>query len=246
MQGKKTILAVGAHMDDVWYGVGGLALAAVKKGHRVVFINTVGDYSNWPVTQGREAELKPRVRAFAEDRGIEIRFLNYKYEYVPDTPECMAELARHCDEIAPDILFYHWFEDTNRDHGMSGRAAAYGCTHAPCFLSRKAKTPGQAYAFQLDSQCQNFQPRVYFNLTETLPDVLEVLTAIDKIYAEYHKGNPLRAHVKDLVTGREFDLTTHGAQKFALAITRGAECGAAYAEAYHPLRPTVAPNVLNI
>ena len=82
-------------MDDVWYGVGGPALVAARRGRRVVFINTVGDYSNWPVTQGREAELKPKVQALADDRGIEIRFLNYEYEHVPDDPECMTALAEH-------------------------------------------------------------------------------------------------------------------------------------------------------
>ena len=242
----KTILAIGAHMDDVWYGVGGFALTAVKRGHRVVFINTVGDYSNWPTTQGREAEIKPKVRAFAEDRGIELRSLNYKYQYVPDDPECMEQLAKHCDEIAPNILFYQWFDDTNRDHWKTGVASAYGCGHPSCFLARPARGFGQAYAYQLDAQCRNFVPGVYYDITDTLPDVLEVLGAIDGIYAEHSGGDPVKAHVKDFRSGREFDLTTHGAQKFALALTRGAECGAAYAEAYHPLTRATAPRVLDI
>ena len=246
MTPKKTILAIGAHMDDVWYGVGGLALIAAKRGHRVVFINTVGDYSNWPVTQGREAELKPKVQALAEDRGIEIRFLNYKYEHVPDDPECMTALAEQCDELAPDIMFYQWFDDTNRDHWKSGVASVYGCTHPACFLARPANAARQAYAYQLDSQCRDFSPGVYFDVTEALPDVIEVLAAIDKIYAEYSGADPVRARVEDLRTGRDFELTTHAAQKFALAITRGAECGATYAEAYHPLTRRPAPYVLDI
>ena len=61
----------------------------------MVFISTVGDDSNWPVTQGREAELKPKVQALADDRGIEIRFMNCEYEHVPDDPECMTALAEH-------------------------------------------------------------------------------------------------------------------------------------------------------
>lgn len=246
MSARKTVLAIGSHMDDLWYGMGGFALMAVKRGHRVVFINTVGDYSNWPVTQGREAELKVKVRGLAEDRGIEIRFLDYKYEHVPDDPQCMAELARHCDDVAPDILFYHWPNDTNRDHWKTGLAAAYACIHAPCFLSRPAKTPSEVYAYPLDVQCRDFKPGVYVDITETLPGVLEVLAAIDRIYAAYSKGDPVRAQVKERATGREFELTGHGAQKFALALTLGAECGAAYAEAYHPLRPRPVSKMLAI
>jgi len=246
MPEKKTILAIGAHMDDVWYGVGGFALLAVKKGHRVVFINTVGDYTNWPTTQGRETELKLKVRTFAEDRGIEIRFLAYKYEHVPDNTECLTEIAKHCDEIAPDILFYQWHDDTNRDHWQTGSVSVHGCSHAACFLARPANTPTERYAYQLDSQCRNFAPSVYHDITESLPDVLGVLAEIDGIYAEHNGGNPVRAQVKDFVTGREFGLSAHGAQKFALAVTRGAECDAPYAEAYAPLRPRPASCILNI
>ncbi|MBM4044793.1 MAG: hypothetical protein FJ279_06755 [Planctomycetes bacterium] len=247
MSEKKTILAIGAHMDDVWYGLGGLALTAVKRGHRVVFINTVGDYSNWPTTQGREAELKSRVRALAEQRGIEIRFLGYKYEHVPDDVECMTELAKHCDEVAPDFMFYQWHDDTNRDHWKTGVASVYGCGHAACFLARPANVPRQAYAYQLDfPQCRNFTPNVYFDVTEALPNALEVLAAIDRIYAEYYRRDLTRSKVKDLATGREFDLTVHGEQKFALAVMRGAECGARYAEAFYALTRRPAQQVLDI
>jgi len=241
MKERKTILGVGAHMDDLWYGMGGFALKAVQGGHRVIFINAVGDYSNWPVTKGREADIKPKVRAFAEDKGIEVRFLEYKYEHVPDEAETMTKLAEHCDEIAPDILFFHWFDDTNRDHWKTGAATLYGCLHRSCFLARKPSSEiAEAYAFQLDAQCRNFVPNVYFDVTETLPDVLEVLITIDKIYAEYTETNPVRARVEDFTTKRQFELTPHSSQKFALAITRGAECGVAYAEAYHSYlrRPT--------
>jgi hypothetical protein len=246
MSGKRTLLVVAAHMDDAWLGVGGLALDAVRKGHHVVFINTVGDYANWPVTQGREDELKGRVRELAESRGIEIRFLDYAYEHVPDTPECMAQLAAHCDDIAPDFLFCHWADDTNLDHVTTGRAAAYGCMHAPCFLRRSARTPHQVFAFQGDSQCRGFSGSVYHDIGAALPEVLRVLAEIDHLYAQYQGGMAVRATVDCRVTGEQFDLTNHGAQKYALAVTRGAECGVMYAECYHALSATVASRVLSL
>ena len=42
---KKTILVVGAHMDDCEIGAGGLIIKAVRKGHRVVLVNVATDYS---------------------------------------------------------------------------------------------------------------------------------------------------------------------------------------------------------
>jgi LmbE family N-acetylglucosaminyl deacetylase len=239
LKGKKTIVGVGAHMDDLWYGMGGLALKAVSNGHRVFFINTVGDYSNWPVTKGRESELKAKVKAFAVDRGIDIRFLHYKYEQVPDDVEIMTKLAEYFDEIRPDIIFLHWHDDTNRDHWKSGVTTLYSGIHRSCFLEREGGYSSEIYAFQLDAQCRSFVPNVYFDITEMLPEVLQVLGAIDRIYAEYNKTDYVRARVEDLITNRKFELTTHSAQKFALSITRGAECGVPYAEAYyaHTRRP---------
>jgi len=231
---RKTIVGVGAHMDDLWYGMGGLALKAVRKGHRVIFINTVGDYTNWPVTRGRESEIKAKVKGFAIDKGITIHFLDYKYEHVPDDIDILKKLAEHFDEINPDLIFLHWYDDTNRDHWKSGVATLYSGLHRPCFLEREPSgSPSEVYAFQLDAQCRSFIPNVYVDITETLPDVLEVLAAIDHIYAEYTKADCVKARVEDLITNRKFELTVHSAQKYALAVTRGSECGVTYAEAFY-------------
>jgi len=126
----------------------------------------------------------------------------------------------------------------------SGQAAAYGCLHAPCFLGRAARTPARVFQFQLDSQCRNFNGGVYHDITATLPDVLEVLAEIDHIYAANWGGTPVKATVECHVTQRRFDLTLHGAQKYGLAITRGAECGVMYAECFHALRPALASQML--
>lgn len=234
-------------MDDLWYRMGGLALKAVMKGHRVVFINTVGDYSNWPVTKGRELGIKAKVQAFAEDNRMEINFLNYKYEYVPDDNVIMEKLAEYFDEINPDAIFLHWHDDTNRDHWKSGITTLYSGLHRPCFLGREASgSPSEVYAFQLDAQCRNFIPNTYFDITETLPDALEVLAEIDRIYAEYKKTDYVRARVDDLVTNRKFELTTHSAQKFALAVTRGAECGVPYAEGFYSYIRKPADQILSL
>jgi LmbE family N-acetylglucosaminyl deacetylase len=33
-----SFVAIGAHMDDTWMGMGGAALKAVRKGHRVTMV----------------------------------------------------------------------------------------------------------------------------------------------------------------------------------------------------------------
>ena len=67
---KKTILVVGAHMDDCEIGAGGLIIKAIRKGHRVVLVNVTTDYSTWCVTKGREKEIKEKVLGKAKEMKV--------------------------------------------------------------------------------------------------------------------------------------------------------------------------------
>ena len=86
---RKTILAIGAHMDDCEIGAGGLIAKVIKRGHRVVLVNVASDYSTWCVTKGREEEVKRRVLKKAEEMGVEKRFIGYGYQAVPRDIEAM-------------------------------------------------------------------------------------------------------------------------------------------------------------
>jgi hypothetical protein len=224
-------------MDDNWSGVGGLALTAVKKGHRVVFLDTVGDYSMWPTTQGREKEVGERVAGLAEQHGIELRRLGYDYMHVPDDNEIMTTLAEHAEEIQPDILFFPWFEDTNRDHWKTGLVGLYGCMRAACFLARRTRVAAEAYAYELGSnQCRNFRPEIYFDISAVFPELIALPLEFDRIYAgapDAASADPVLAEIEDLRAGQTYALSHHARLLYALALIRGSECGARYAEAFH-------------
>lgn len=69
---RKTIVAVGAHMDDCWYGMGGMALKATACGHRVVMVQGVGLYRTWPTVRGRADEIKPLLQDLADRTNVEL------------------------------------------------------------------------------------------------------------------------------------------------------------------------------
>ena len=75
---SKTILAIGAHYDDCPFGIPGTLLKAVRQHHRVVVLNLIGDYTNWPPVKGRADGLIDLSVSLAKERGIEMRFIKHK------------------------------------------------------------------------------------------------------------------------------------------------------------------------
>lgn len=72
----RTLVAIGAHMDDAYYGVGPLLHRAARDGHRAVIITVVSDFATWQHTLGREAQTRKDLLALAEKWGCEQVFLD--------------------------------------------------------------------------------------------------------------------------------------------------------------------------
>ncbi len=81
-----SIVAIGAHMDDCWLGMGGVALRAVRNGHRVTMIQAVSRYGAWPVVAGRGKEIKPVVQKLADDAGVSLVTLGHDYLRLENNP----------------------------------------------------------------------------------------------------------------------------------------------------------------
>ena len=152
----KTVLAVGAHGDDVELAVGGTMAKLRRAGARVVMVvvSLPGDYA----LRQREAQ-----RA-AEILGCELRVL------MPDgakrvedlkSYELVALLDREVRELEPAALLTHGAGEIHRDHRMVHEAALatqrlryfdFFCYH-PNFC-RPVPVP--------------FHPRAYVDITETI------------------------------------------------------------------------------
>jgi LmbE family N-acetylglucosaminyl deacetylase len=114
----RTVLALGAHPDDVELGIGGTLARLRRLGARVVLavVSVPGDYH----VRRREAE-----RA-ADILGAELRILI-------DVPGKRIEDFRHCDlvalidrevkDLAPAALFSHGAAEFHRDHVIVHEAA---------------------------------------------------------------------------------------------------------------------------
>src|SRR5262245_25559617 len=113
---KKTLLCVGAHMDDCEWMAGGLILKAVRDGLRVVLVQAVSDWSNWPPSQGREKKVEEGVKRIAKEAGVEKILLGYKYHHVPVDHALKLRIAQIVAEVKPDIAVIMSENDFWTDH----------------------------------------------------------------------------------------------------------------------------------
>src|SRR5262245_14724034 len=121
---SKTLLAVGAHMDDAEIGAGGVLIQAARAGHRVVIVTVVSDYTTWLPTRGREVQTKQDLLALAHRYGFEKRFLDYPYHQIDGGDlELKRRLAAIYVELQPDVAFIHHHEDHWSDHVACARAS---------------------------------------------------------------------------------------------------------------------------
>ncbi|HYF52572.1 MAG TPA: PIG-L family deacetylase [Planctomycetota bacterium] len=232
-----SIVAVGAHVDDHWYGMGGTLLKAARKGHRVTVIQAVTTYCSWPVVKDRETEIKPHVERISQETGVRVVPLGYDYLRLVNGPDLSARLAEAITAAEPDILFCPWEEDSNQDHAALGTAARVAGMHAPCFLpaDRKVKLPRQIFQYALDANARNFRPDAFVNTSDVLFDMLQLNNVFDEIYSKSPLWpNALRRATITDHHGNDRTITVNAQSEYihARSVVRGLQCGARYAEGF--------------
>jgi len=234
---KLSIVAVGAHVDDHWYGMGGTLLKAARRGHRVTVIQAVTTYCSWPVVKGREAEIKPHVQRISQETGVSVVPLGFDYLRLVNGPELTAQLAAAITAVEPDLVFCPWEEDSNQDHAALGTAARVAAMHAPCFLPAdvRVKLPSQVLQYALDINARSFRPEHFVDTSDVLFDMLQLNNVFDEIYSQ----SPLwpNALRRVTITDHQHDdrtLTLNAQSEFihARSVVRGVQCGARYAEGF--------------
>jgi LmbE family N-acetylglucosaminyl deacetylase len=218
---RRTILAIGAHYDDCAFGIPGVLLQAVDKGHRVVVLSLIGDYSNWKPVRGRGPDLVEGTRRICADIGIEARFLPYASGTLRPSDDSTRKVAQAVAELRPDDAFVLWSRDQHPDH-----EAASAISKAALHLGDRVledpfapfSPPRRTYLYDNGPRHTiGFVPDTFVDVTREWTRSLEWLGRLMALTrnAPYEPG------------------TLDGAQRLkeSLARYRGATCGVTYAEA---------------
>jgi LmbE family N-acetylglucosaminyl deacetylase len=237
---SKTLLAIGAHMDDSEWGAGGLMLQAVAAGMRVVIVQAVSDYSNWPPTQGREKRVEAGVRKIAADMGVEKIYLGYKYHYVPADVELKIRLAKIVDEVKPDIAILMAENDHWTDHANIARAGKDAVLFAHGYLARNVKKPRFLLTHAVGAnQTFDFRPDIFIDTTDVIDKLAGVMNELHNLA---HDGEPRYVAQTTLLGPKEkgypkkLDLTEYADVLLAANRHLGESCHVRYAEAFQSIQ----------
>ena len=166
----RTVLAVGAHADDIELAVGGTMAKLRRAGARVVMV---------VVSLPGDAERRRREAArAAEILGAELRLLLADARRIEDLKsyELVALIDREVRECSPAAMFTHGAGEFHRDHKL---------VHEACVCSQRLQ-PFDFFTYQ-PSFCRPvpvpFQPRVYVDITDTLDTKLR---AIEAHHSQFH------------------------------------------------------------
>ena len=207
----RTILGIGAHYDDCVFGIPGILLKAVKKGHRVVILSLIG--------RSGDQATEDLARLCAE-YGAEMRFLGFSSMRLESTEENQRTVAEAVAEVGPDTAFMLWPHDTHTEHEAAAPLSKAALLHGGKFrlTGLTPKPPRRLYMYDNGPRHTiGFEPNAFVDISKEWPTAIEWLgrlmaLAANEEYDPEERGPALRA-------------------KERLASYRGYTCGVDYAEA---------------
>lgn len=171
---KVTILAIGAHPDDIEFGCGGTLIKYTEKGHRLYLqIMTEG---------GLGAEKSTRVAEQIKSKAIlgakDIFWGGYEDTHLIVDIELIGKIERVIKKIKPEFIFCSFPDDTHQDHRHLGQAVMSATRYIRNVLFYEGPTT------------QNFKPHVFVDIYDTLEKKIAALKA--------HKSQVMKTNIEDL------------------------------------------------
>ena len=152
---QRTVLAIGAHPDDVEIGCAGTLLEHLDQGDHVVVLVLTG------------AEVEPRAgeaRTAAALLGAELVHRDLPETAIPEGGTTIAAIAEQIERLAPAVVYTHAFEDDTPDHRNVHRATVAAAHMVP-----------NVFAYQSPSTAIAFAPGRFADVTPYLDRKLRAL-----------------------------------------------------------------------
>lgn len=159
MRRPRTVLAIGAHPDDVEIGVGGTLLQHRDRGDKVIVLTLSGGEAGG-VAHARAAE----ATASAARLGATLHLCDFKDREIEDGPATIDAIERVIKRYEPDVVYTHTSKDLHQDHRAVHQASLVAARNVPTVL-----------CYQAPSSTTAFQPTMYNDIGEWMERKLELI-----------------------------------------------------------------------
>lgn len=158
---QRTVLAVGAHPDDVEIGCGGILLRHREAGDRVVILTLTGG------AQGGTASLRRNeAQQSARILQADLHVAELQDTCVTADDETIAPISKLIRELAPSVVYTHSIHDTHQDHRNAHRATLVA-----------ARTVPHVYCYQSPSATTEYCPLAFIDIGRFLKTKIELIAA---------------------------------------------------------------------
>jgi LmbE family N-acetylglucosaminyl deacetylase len=160
-QPSMSILAIGAHPDDIEIGCGGSLIKYAQHGHQVhLMIVTKGEQGGHQTVRQREQEAAARLIGARR-----IFWGTHEDTKVGIDRKLIQSIEKVISEVDPLFIFVHYGDDTHQDHRHLAT-----CTVTATRYTRNV-------LFYEGPTTQNFTPTVFVNIDSVLDRKLKALKA---------------------------------------------------------------------
>jgi two-component system response regulator HydG len=158
---RQSVLAIGAHPDDVEIGAAGALLAHRSMGNEVSILTlSRGARGGTEATRADESERAARVL------GATLFLDDLQDTSISESDPTISVISRVVESVRPTAIYTHSFHDVHQDHRNTYRAAMVA-----------VRDIGRVYCFQSPSATVDFRPTRFVNIDEYVQSKLEAIDA---------------------------------------------------------------------
>lgn len=156
---SKTIIAFGAHPDDLEIGMGGTIAKLSAMGYNVQpIIATLPNFVKSDTKEGRKSESILAAKAMGCKSPI---FLDLSPEKMVFGRKLVTLIDSLITEHKPDSVFTQWYGDSHQDHQILTSSVISACRNQNNLFMYETTIPGGITE-------NSFRPQLFVDITETI------------------------------------------------------------------------------
>jgi LmbE family N-acetylglucosaminyl deacetylase/CheY-like chemotaxis protein len=158
---RQSVLAIGAHPDDVEIGAAGALLAHRAMGNEISILTlSRGARGGSGATRAEESETAARVL------GATLFLDDLQDTSISESDPTISVIGRVVEAVQPTAIYTHSFHDVHQDHRNTYRAVMVA-----------VRDVGRVYCFQSPSATVDFRPTRFVNIDDYVQRKLEAIDA---------------------------------------------------------------------